>query len=383
MELVNSGYRDITIIEKEETVGQHASGRNSGVLHAGIYYSPDSLKAKFCLQGNLLMKQYCREKGIRVFESGKVIVAQNAEEAATLKELYDRAVKNGARVDLIDENRLREIEPNTKSHGMALYSHDTAVVDPMEILHSLIDTITASKGVTISWSTSFAGLAGSNVARTSKGTIAFEKFINTAGAYCDKVAHAFGVGHEYKLIPFKGIYRKLRKEKAEMVRGNIYPVPNIRNPFLGIHFTKKVNGDVYIGPTAIPALGRENYGIVSGMDFEAFDILAREAALFFTNRKFRDVALAEPRKYVFKYFFDDAKRLVNQLEPSDVVSSNKVGIRPQLVDWKRKELVMDFLVIEDGASIHVLNAISPAFTSSMHFAKYIVQKYVSKQHQFE
>ncbi|MEK7851576.1 MAG: FAD-dependent oxidoreductase, partial [Deltaproteobacteria bacterium] len=199
------------------------------------------------------------------------------------------------------------------------------------------------------------------------------------GAYSDKVAHAFGVGLNYKAIPFKGIYKKLRPEKSYLVKGNIYPVPDIRNPFLGVHFTRSVKGDVYLGPTAIPALGRENYGILKGIDLEAIDISLREAVLFFVNPKFREVALTEPRKYIFKYFFEDARKLVKELNPEDIIPSDKVGIRPQLVDWDKKELVMDFMVVRDGGSVHILNSISPAFTSSMEFARFVVDKYIRGQ----
>ena len=193
------------------------------------------------------------------------------------------------------------------------------------------------------------------------------------------MAHAFGVGLNYKAIPFKGIYKKLRPEKSYLVKGNIYPVPDIRNPFLGVHFTRSVKGDVYLGPTAIPALGRENYGILKGLDLEAVDISLREAILFFVNPKFREVALTEPRKYIFNYFFDDARKLVKELNPEDIIPSDKVGIRPQLVDWDKKELVMDFMVVRNGDSVHILNSISPAFTSSMEFARFVVDNYIKRQ----
>ena len=162
-----------------------------------------------------------------------------------------------------------------------------------------------------------------------------------------------------------------------MVRGSIYPVPDIRNPFLGIHFTRNVHGEVYLGPTAIPALGRENYGIIQGIDAEGFKIIYRDAVLFFANPKFRDVALREPRKYLSQFFFSSAAELVKQLDPADIEPAEKVGIRAQLVDWENKELVMDFLVVHEGNSIHVLNPVSPAFTSSMDLAQKLVRDYLT------
>lgn len=374
--LVKKGYGDIVILEKEDSIGRHASGRNSGVLHAGIYYTADTLKAKFCLAGNLLMKEYCRERGLQVLETGKVIVARDEAEEKTLKELYARAVKNGARVELIDERQLGCIEPNAKTHRTALYSYETAVVDPRAILKSLYDELILSGKVKILTGVEFKGVKSSNAISTNKGAIGFDIFINAAGAYSDRVANSFGVGLNYKLIPFKGVYRKLKNKERCEIKGNIYPVPDLKNPFLGIHVTKSVNGEVYIGPTAIPAFGRENYGLIKGTTVEAFDILRREIILFFTNSKFKDVALTEPKKYIFKYFFNDAKKLIKKLSPEDVVKSDKVGIRPQLIDWDKKELVMDFMIIKDGTSVHILNTISPAFTSSMSFANFITKEYI-------
>ena len=150
-----------------------------------------------------------------------------------------------------------------------------------------------------------------------------------------------------------------------------------RNPFLGIHFTRNVHGDVYLGPTAIPAFGRENYGILEGIDTEALSILFRDAILFFANPKFRDVALKEPRKYLTSFFFSSAAELVKELHPEDIEPAEKVGIRAQLVDWKKKELVMDFLVQKEGNTTHILNPVSPAFTSSMDLAQKIVKDYFS------
>ena len=375
-ELVSKGYKDILIIDKEPEIAKHASGRNSGVLHAGIYYAPGSLRAVSCLSGNFRMKEYCREKGLPLLETGKVIVARNEDELPTLHELYSRATANGAKVEIIDEQRLAEIEPNAKTTREALFSHYTAVVDPRAVMQSLYNDLESSGKVSFMLGTKFITAKSNNIIVTDKGEISCGLFINAAGAYSDQVARPFGFGEGYQLIPFKGIYKKLKKEKAHTIKGSIYPVPNIKNPFLGIHFTRGASGDVYLGPTAIPAFGRENYGILSGLDKEAFDIMLRDAILFFKNPKFRSVAFEEPRKYFFKCFFNDAKELVKELSPDDIESSSKVGIRPQLVDLKRNELVMDFLVECDKKSVHVLNAISPAFTSSMYFAEMIVEKYI-------
>ncbi|TAK79436.1 MAG: L-2-hydroxyglutarate oxidase [Gammaproteobacteria bacterium] len=375
-ELLAQGADHITILEKESELGVHASGRNSGVLHAGIYYPPETLKAQLCLKGNLMLQDYCREKNLPLGNVGKVIVARNQDELPMLENLYHRAIQNGAKVDLIDEQQLANIEPHAKTCQKALYSHYTAIVNNKMILESLYQDLKQSGKVTLQFNTAFIKPKDSYTAVTTNGDIRFKKLINAAGAYADKVAHAFETGKSYYLIPFKGIYKKLTKEQSHLVNGNIYPVPDLRNPFLGVHFTRNLQGDVYIGPTAIPAFGRENYGKLQGIDAEAAKIITHQIAMFFTNEKFRSVALEEPKKYIFSYFFNDAKKLVKELKKEWIVPTGKVGIRPQLIDVKEKELLMDFLVLKDNHVLHILNAISPAFTSSMAFAKYVVNNYL-------
>lgn len=378
-ELVARGYDRITILEKEPSLGRHASGRNSGILHAGIYYTPDTSKAKYCLSGNFLMREYCQQNGLPLRVSGKVVVTSSVEQLATLHELHRRAINNGAKVDLLDEKQLAEIEPQAKTVRQALFSHYTAVVDPQKILECLKDEIEESGKVTLLFDTAFMGNGKRGEALTNRGSIFYKHLINVAGAYSDKIAHSFGVGQRYMLIPFKGVYRRLRPEKNAMVNGSIYPVPDIRNPFLGIHFTKDVKGDIYLGPTAIPAFGRENYGILQGLDSESLTIMARDLVLFSKNQKFRSIAFDETKKYIFKYFFEDARKLVKELAPEDIMPCSKVGIRPQLIDLDTNELVMDFLIEKGPDSLHVLNAISPAFTSSMSFAKLIADHIPSIQ----
>jgi (S)-2-hydroxyglutarate dehydrogenase len=374
-ELVLSGRPDVVVLEKEAGLGAHASGRNSGVLHAGIYYAPDSAKARTCLAGNLLMRAYCKERGLPVLEAGKVIVARSEGELPVLEELHRRATANGARVRFVDEEELAEIEPMARTAGRALQSLDTAAVDPKAVLQALRGDLEEA-GARVVTGCRFLERDGPDAIRTTRGRIRFGRLVNAAGAHCDEVARAFGVGEHFRLIPFKGIYRKLRPGASFPVRGNIYPVPDIGNPFLGIHFSRSVHGDVYLGPTAIPALGRENYGLLRGAGREALSIGLADAALFIANPKFRAVALSEPRKYLAAFFHRDAARLVKSYDPSLFPAADKVGIRPQLVDWRTKELVMDFLVEAKDATVHVLNPISPAFTSSMELARAIVRAHL-------
>lgn len=373
--LVQRGYARIGILEKEPDVGYHASGRNSGVLHAGIYYAPDSMKAATCLDGNLRMQAYCQRKGLPIENTGKVIVARNKSELPVLNTLYERAQANGAKVDLIDEKALAKIEPNAKTCKQAIYSHYTAVVDPKKVLQTLRADLEKTGRVHFFFGERFVGLKEDNTILTHRSELQFEYLINAAGAHSDRVAKAFGLGNHFRLIPFKGIYHRLADHRAHLVKGSIYPVPDIRNPFLGVHFTRNVYGDVYIGPTAIPAFGRENYGLIEGIDGEAPKILLNDATLFFYNKQFREVALTEPHKYRFSRFFKDAAQLVKDLEPTDLVPSPKAGIRAQLVDWHTKELVQDFCLLKNGSSLHILNPVSPAFTGSMVIADKVVGEF--------
>lgn len=375
-ELVASGHTDIIIFDKEDGLGYHASGRNSGVLHAGVYYDPGTLKAKMCLTGNQRMQAYCEEHNLPIFKSGKVIVTREEAELATLFELEKRTLANGGKAEIIDEQQLAELEPNAKTVSKALYSPLTAVVDPKAILKKMREELETSGKVRFFFNTKFLS-AGKDMVRTNQGDIGYGLFINAAGAFSDKVAQSFGIAKNYRLIPFKGIYHVLKKPAADKINGSIYPVPNIKNPFLGVHFTRSVHGDVYVGPTAIPAFGRENYGILKGIDSEFLSILLRDMHMFFENEKFRSVALAEPRKYIFKYFFEDAQKLVKYIVPNDMAPSNKAGIRPQLVDIESNELVMDFVVERFENTVHILNSISPAFTSSMYFAELVVKDYIN------
>ena len=376
-ELLNRGLGDIVIIEKESSLGAHASGRNSGVLHAGVYYSPGTQKARFCVEGNRLMKEYCREKGLALEESGKVIVAGDEPGVGGIDELKRRADAAGAESRIIDDSELSRIEPHAARNGKALYSPSTAVVSPLEVLESLKEDLLGSGSVNIIFNASFTGLKGSTIAVTTEGNFKFQNFVNAAGTFADKVASFFGVGERYRILPFKGTYKKLTPQASHLVRSNIYPVPDLRNPFLGVHFTRGTDGNIYLGPTAIPALGREEYGFLDDLSKETLSILFRDSVLFFANESFRAAAVSEIRKYSSGYLYKEAKKLVPALMAGDLVDTPKAGIRAQLVDWPARELVMDFVVIKEAQSIHILNAISPAFTCSMAFAKHTVDNLLS------
>lgn len=373
-ELAQRGHEDILVLDKESDLGAHASGRNSGVLHAGVYYHPGTLKARFCLEGNRLLKDYCRNRDLTLVECGKVIVSKNERELEGLEELKRRCDATGAEVSMIDPAQLAAIEPHATTKWHALYSPNTAVFRPEEILAALAQDLTESGRVQLRLGTEYEGLAGEQVATTDRGQIRFDRLLNAAGAHADRIAHEFGLGREYRSLPFKGTYMKLREGRTHLVRGNIYPVPDLRNPFLGVHFTRGADGDVYVGPTAIPAFGRENYGLLEGLDREAPEILFRDAVMFLQNPAFRSAALEEPRKLLKGVVFRQARKLLPELAPGDLRRSDKVGIRAQLVHWPSRQLAKDFVVERDETSLHILNAISPGFTSSMAFARHIVDQ---------
>lgn len=367
----------IIVLEKEAGLGRHMSGRNSGVLHSGLYYPESSLKARVCVDGMRAMATYCEERGLPIARLGKVIVPANEGDGPQLELLEHRAKANGARVEIIDSQRLREIEPEAHSvTGKALYSPDTAVIDPHAILDRLASELREA-GVELRFGQRFEDVdVKAATARTGDDRIAYGHLFNSAGLQADRVAQAFGIGKKYTAIPFKGLYWKLAPNSGLTVNGLIYPVPDMNVPFLGVHFTKKVDGAIYLGPTAIPALGRENYHGLTGLEpTEIGPMLGRLLSLYTRNKQgFRNYAHAESLRFFRARFAEAARALAPNLRPEHLLPSDKVGIRAQLLDLEKGELVMDFLVEHGDNSTHVLNAVSPAFTSAFSFAKLVLDE---------
>lgn len=360
----------ITIFEKEETLGCHASGRNSGVLHSGIYYKPDTLKARFCSEGAALMKEFADCSGIPYLKTGKLIVATSREEEPILDTLLDNAKQSEIRSTYLVGKALQDIEPYVNLNYAGIHVPDTAVIDSRKVLEALC-ALLQEKGVRFYFGEPVGAVdPGNNELETPHFQQNFRFLFNCAGAYADRLAKKFGIADRYVLIPFKGLYMKLAPEKNGMVKGNIYPVPDLRFPFLGVHLTRSIEGSIYVGPTAIPALGRENYGIVQGLKWdEAFETLFSTAGLMLNDPVVREYSLSELKKHSKRVFFSDVKKLVPSLEFQDLVRSKKVGIRPQLANRVRQKIETDFIVERLPTSVHVLNAISPAFTSSFAFSK--------------
>lgn len=366
----------IVVIEKEGHIAEHGSGRNSGVLHAGFYYSADSLKAKFCAEGNARMKEYVARHNLKIRHTKKLVVAKNAEEQATIHELKKRGDANGVSVEVVDERQMAMIDPNAKTHGEALYSPNTSTVDPVQICQALAHELLAG-GVEILLAHPYAERVEAMTVRAGRAQITAGKIINCAGLYADKVARDFGFCADYTIIPFKGINVYYTKP-VPPVKTLIYPVPNLKNPFLGVHFNLTVDGKVKLGPTAIPAFWRENYqGLAHFKADELVAIAGWEMKLLATNAfGFRSLAVEEIRKYSREHLISLARPMVKELDESGFTKWARPGIRAQLLHKERLELVQDFLVESDANTVHVLNTVSPGFTSSLAFAEWVVEKHV-------
>lgn len=369
--------KKINILEKESDVAYHSSGRNSGVLHAGFYYTSDSLKAKFTKDGNALMTNYCEENNLKINKCQKVVVASNQDELESLYELEKRGLKNGVNVRLIDKEELAKIDPNVETFEKALYSPDTSTVDPGEISQHIKEDL-ISKGIKFYFDEGYVRKIDKHTIQTTKDQFfTGKKIMNCAGLYADRIAKDFSFSKDYTIIPFKGIYLKYTKDDQPL-KTNVYPVPNLKNPFLGVHYTITVDGGIKIGPTAIPAFWRENYKGFSNFKIkELLAILGYESKLFFTNAfNFRSLAYDELRKYNKKHFVSLATKMVKDIDSEGFTQWSKPGIRAQLLNTKTLELLQDFVVEGDEDTIHVLNAVSPAFTSSFPFAQWVIENYI-------
>ena len=363
----------IVLIEKENLPGQHASGRNSGVLHAGFYYSADSYKAKLTSEGNRALTEYCIDRKLVINRCGKLVVASSEDELAGLYELAQRGKVNGVNTSLISEKEAREIEPKVRTFKQALYSPTTSTVDPAQVNESLFGDA-KSAGIRILTSTAFVSNQANKI-KTNQGSIDVGYVINAAGLYADHIARLFGFSKEHTILPFKGLY--LYSENSSIdYRCNIYPVPNIKNPFLGVHITVDARGKVKIGPTAMPAFWRENYNKLDNFRLmELIKILGIETKLLITNHfGFRKLAIEELSKISRRKLVSLASRLAEGINHNDFTKWGRPGIRAQLLNTKTMTLEMDFRFEGDDKSFHILNAVSPAFTCAFPFSKLMVNE---------
>ncbi|MCS3902444.1 L-2-hydroxyglutarate oxidase LhgO [Methylohalomonas lacus] len=345
------------------------------MLHAGFYYSSDSLKARLTRDGNREWRAYCEIKGLRINHCGKLVVAHDEHDRAGLHELMQRGQDNNVELELVSAKQASDIEPRVKTHEQAIWSPTTSSVDPAAIMDSLVDDV-RDQDIQLRLDEAFikydpeTGKLGSSRQTYSAGYI-----VNAAGLHADRVAGHFGFSRDHRIIPFKGLYLSPGAGSYRPAT-NIYPVPDLRHPFLGVHFTVTVDGETKIGPTAVPALWRENYqGLQNFSLNEFFEIFAREAELFAFNRfDFRALALRELRKNRRKYMVECAARMLDGVPAMGFAKWGNAGIRAQLVNTRDKVLEMDFRVEGDDRSLHVLNAVSPAFTCAFSFARYLADR---------
>lgn len=361
----------VTVLDKEREVAAHQSGHNSGVVHAGIYYPPGSLKATLCRRGMGMLREYCADKGIVYDERGKLVVAVDDGERAALESIRERAEANGVPgMRSVDAAGLREIEPHAV--GVAgLYSPHTAITDYPAIARAMAEDIRAAGSEV---------LLGQEIVRigrdrgrvrvaTREESLGFDRLVICAGLQSDVLAEAAGDSAGPAIVPFRGEYLRLVPERTHLVRGLIYPVPDPRYPFLGVHFTRRVDGSVDLGPNAVLAMAREGYRLR--------DVSLGQTWGTVTYPGFRRMAAQHWRMGMKEYrtslsrraFLAEARRYVPELTASDVVAA-QAGVRAQAVD-PDGTLVDDFRISELGPVVAVRNAPSPAATSSLAIAEHI------------
>ncbi len=363
----------VILVEKETMYAAHASGRNSGVLHAGFYYTADSMKARLTRVGNHMLTEYCERKKLPIRKCGKLVVAKDEADLVQLEELVRRAKANQVQFEVVSADEAKKIEPRMKTCQRALFSPTTSSVDPVQVCLAMQEDA-GRDGVEFRRGEAYRGVAGQKIT-TSAETYSAGYVVNCAGHYADQVALDFGFSTEYRILPFKGLY--LYSDEPEGgFRTHIYPVPDLRNPFLGVHFTITVDGHTKIGPTAIPAFWREQY---QGLDrfnaAELVDIVWREITLFFTaGFDFRRLALEEMQKYSRRRMVRLSQSLAENVRLEDYRRWGRPGIRAQLLHLPTRKLEMDFVIQGDGKSLHVLNAVSPGFTCSIPFSHYVVER---------
>lgn len=361
----------LVILEKEPAVGTHQTGRNSGVLHAGLYYRPGSLKARLCVEGKRRMEAFCQEHGVPYERCGKVVVATEERELPVLQQLFERGSANGVPgLELIGPGRLRELEPEAAGLA-ALYSPGTGIVDFRQVAAAMARLL-AVRGVQVLTGARVLGVRRSDreaQVETTAGAVACRLLVNCAGLYSDVVARLAGDDPGVRIVPFRGEYYLLRPERRGLVRNLIYPVPDPALPFLGVHFTRMVSGEVEAGPNAVLALAREGYSWGRLNARELWGTL-RYAGFRAVARRYWRTGLYEMwRSLSQRAFVASLRRLVPAVTTQDVVRGG-AGVRAQAVAPDGR-LLDDFHIVEAPRAVHVLNAPSPAATSSLAIGDYV------------
>ena len=364
--------RKVAVIEKEPEVAVHQTGHNSGVIHAGIYYAPGSQKANFCSTGSRLLREFCDARGIEYEMCGKLIVAVNESEVPGLEELYRRGTANGAEgLEIIGQEELREREPHVAG-VKAIWSPNTGIIDFKKVSEAYSTEMREGGGdlVTGAEVRSISRTNGAVHLETTAGDFSAGAVINCAGLHADSIARMMGVDIGVRIIPFRGEYFSIRPERSSLVRGLIYPVPNPALPFLGVHFTKRINGTVEAGPNAVLALKREGYAKTSFAPADAFGTLSYPGFWRMSLKHWKTGLGEQYRSMVKSVFVKSLQTLVPEITKDDLHAPG-AGVRAQAVD-RSGALLQDFSIAETKGAIHVLNAPSPGATSSLSISRYIV-----------
>ena len=361
----------LVVLEKEAKVGQHQTGHNSGVVHTGVYYKPGSLKAKLCVEGLRQMRTFCETEELAYQQYGKVLVAVDQGEVPALEEIHRRGVANGVEgLRELDPAGIREFEPH--AIGVAgLHVPGTASVDYQQIAEAMARRL-ENQGAAVRLNAEALSIAnrGSQITiSTTAGDVQAGYLVNCAGLQCDRVARMAGADPQVQIVPFRGEYYEIKDERAYLVNGMIYPVPDPRFPFLGVHFTKTVTGAVEAGPNAVLALSREGYRWGS-LDTGDFWETLRNPGLWVVARKYWKTGIGEMvRSASSRAFVAALQRLVPAIRVDDVVRAG-AGVRAQAMD-RAGNLLDDFAVEESPRALHVLNAPSPAATASLAIGEHL------------
>jgi L-2-hydroxyglutarate oxidase LhgO len=363
----------VSIFEKESNLGMHASGRNSGVIHAGFYYSPESLKARFCADGNKELKALCKENNLPLRETGKVVVTSNLNEVGRLETLYRRGLENKIELELLDSSLLGKFEPAARSHGKFLWSPTTAIADPRSVIDYLALKFKKVGGVLITGNeVKLREFNGAVKVFTQNKEIPANYIVNASGVHADQIARSIGVGTEFACLPFKGVYRVSRR-LISSPKTLIYPVPHPINPFLGVHITLTLDGDIKIGPTAMPLFGREQYSATDYVQFREIKDSLKSMLSLLKGKEYDlgEILRDEMPKTLTKFILRDIARIVPGIEEANHWKKLKPGIRSQLVNLETGKLEQDFIVRKSHNSTHILNAVSPGWTSALPFGRWI------------
>ncbi|MGO4680970.1 L-2-hydroxyglutarate oxidase [Microbacterium sp. 2MCAF23] len=370
---------DVTVLEKENRLAAHQTGHNSGVVHAGLYYAPGSLKATLCAEGRGQIRDFCAEKRLPYREVGKLVVAVDESERGALDEIERRATSNGVpdleRID--DAARIAEIEPHVQGVS-AVHSPHTAVVDYASITEAMAQDVRACGGRILLGHevTAMREQGGKVYVRTAASEHAFERVVVCAGLQSDVVARFVGADASPRILPFRGEYWALRPQRAGLVRGMIYPVPDPRFPFLGVHFTRGVYDDVHVGPNAVPALAREGYSWLHWSAADTWGSLRWPGAWPLARQHWRMGADEISGSLLKPRYFRKAQRFIPELRMADLRRTSAAGVRAQA--WGRGgELLDDFAIDQVGSVTLLRNAPSPAATSSLAIADHLIRHHLS------